>query len=424
MMKMVFGARTGTAVLALAASILAAGCALESADVPGVTGPSEYAVSITATATPDRLPRDGSSQSVVTLNVRDAQNRPVAGQRLTLGLLAGAGTLSVSEVVTDANGQATFTVTAPPASAIAGSTVQILATPVGNVSGGSFPRVIEISLTGSANTSRPSPLFTVTPPSPEVGQVASFNASGTTDEGVACLDACSYTWAFGNEAVKSGRVQTHAFQTPGIHSVVLTVTDASGTSASVQQNVTVTAAARPTVTFTFAPTTPFAGETATFTATGTAGVNHRITQFSWNFGDGSAVVRTSNASVSHTFTTPGSYVVTVTATDDLGQTAISSATVVVVGGAIASFTVSPSNPVPGQLVNFDGSASTSTGGRTIAEWTWNYGDGSDTVTESDPLTSHAYAAEGTYVVRLTVRDTAGRTGTTTQTVTVALPDVD
>jgi PKD repeat protein len=422
MMKMAFGVRTASVALALAASVLAVGCTLDDGDAPGLTGPSEFGLSVTSTATPDRLPRDGSSQSVITLNVRDAQNRPMAGQRLTLGLLSAGASLSVSEVVTDANGQATFTVTAPPASALAGSTVQIVATPIGNVSGGSTPRVIEISLTGSPNTSRPSPQFTVTPASPEVGQVAQFDASGTTDEGAPCMDSCTYTWAFGNEAVRSGRIQTHAFQTPGIHSVVLTVRDAAGTTVSAQQNVIVTAAARPTVTFTSSPASPFAGESATFTAAVTVAANHRITRFEWNFGDGTSVQSTSNASITHSFSTPGTYVVTVTATDDLGQSAIASNSVIVVGGAIATFTFSPSNPEPGQTVAFDGSPSTSTGGRTIVEWTWNFGDGSSTVTEDNATTSHPYDDEGTYVVRLTVKDSAGRTGTTTQTVTVAEPD--
>jgi PKD repeat protein len=428
MMKMGSGPRLSIAAVALVASVLAGGCALDDADIPPLTGPSEFGLSVAATATPDRLPRDGSSQSVITLNVRDAQNRPVAGQRLTLVATPGSALLSVAEVVTDASGLATFTVTAPPAGAIAGSSVQILATPIGNASGGAVPRTIEVQLSGSANRTAPSfppspaPPFTVTPPSPEVGQVASFDGSGVLDEGAPCGDACTYVWRFGTEAVRTGRVQTHAFATPGIHSVVLTVTDAAGTSASAQMNVTVTAAARPTVTFTFSPASPFAGEPATFTATGTAGANHRITRFDWNFGDGSSVRSTSNASITHSFTTPGTYVVTVTATDDLGQTAIASNAVVVVGGAIASFTASPSNPVPDQLVNFDGSASTSTGGRTIVEWTWNFGDGSDPVTESDATVSHSYDEAGTYIVRLTVRDSAGRTGTTTQNVAVAEPE--
>src|SRR5687767_18417 len=208
MMKTVFGTRTVIALLALGVSLCMAGCALDNVDAPGLTGPSEFGLSVTATATPDRLVRDGVSQSVITLVVRDDKNSPIAGQRLTLGVSPAAATLSVTEVVTDANGRATFTVTAPPSSAIAGDSVTIFATPVGNQSGGAVPRIIEVFLTGAANTTPPTPAFTVTPVSPEVGQVASFNASTTTDEGVACMDACTYTWVLGNEAVKTGRIQT------------------------------------------------------------------------------------------------------------------------------------------------------------------------------------------------------------------------
>ena len=203
----------------------------------------------------------------------------MAGQRLTLGATPAAAALSVTEVVTDANGLATFTLTAPPAWAIAGNVVTILATPVGNSSGGAVARTIEVSLSGAVNTTPPTPAFTVTPVSPEVGQVASFNASTTTDEGAPCLDACTYTWTLGNEAVKTGRIQTHAFQTPGIHSVTLTVQDAAGTTAFVQQNVTVTAAARPTVgPITATPASPFAGQAASFTRRvyGRAESSHRV----------------------------------------------------------------------------------------------------------------------------------------------------
>src|ERR1044071_2493084 len=92
-------------VAALAtASMWVSGCALDEVDPPALTGPSEFGLSVTATATPNRLPRDGSSQSVVVLLVRDAQGRPVAGQRLTLGVSPTAALLSTTEVVTDGNG--------------------------------------------------------------------------------------------------------------------------------------------------------------------------------------------------------------------------------------------------------------------------------------------------------------------------------
>jgi PKD repeat protein len=421
MMKTVFGIRALTALLALCVGVGTVGCALDDVEMPALAGPSEFGLSVTATATPNRLPRDGSSQSVIDLLVRDAQNRPVAGQRFTLTVNTGAAAISATEIVTDSNGQATFTLTAPPASAIAGTTLVVQATPVGVTSGGAVARTIEVMLTGSANTTVPSPAFTVTPPSPEVGQVASFNASTTTDEGAPCMDACSYTWALGNEAVKSGRIQTHAFQTPGIHSVTLTVTDAAGTSASVQQNVIVTAAARPTVgPITATPATPFAGQAASFSATSTVAPNHRIVSFAWQWGDGQTTT-TSNASTTHVYDRNGVYVVTVTVTDDLGQSASASATVTVGGAATASFTFSPTNPEPGDTVNFNGTPSSAAGGATIVQYAWDFGDGSSE-TKNEPTTSHVYGVARTYIVRLTVTDSAGRTGTTTQSVAVTEPD--
>jgi PKD repeat protein len=114
-------------------------------------------------------------------------------------------------------------------------------------------------------------------------------------------------------------------------------------------------------------------------------------------------------------------VVTVTATDDVGQSASASTSVTVGGGATASFTFSPTNPQPGDTVFFNGSPSTAAGGATITSYTWDFGDGT-TESKSDPNTSHVYAAvERAYVVRLTVTDSAGRSGTTTQTVDLKLP---
>jgi PKD repeat protein len=199
------------------------------------------------------------------------------------------------------------------------------------------------------------------------------------------------------------------------------VSDAAGTSASVQQNVTVTAAARPTVgPITSTPATPFAGQAASFNAAFTVAPNHRIVTFAWQWGDGTTTT-TTNASTIHVYDRNGAYVVTVTVTDDLGQSASASATVNVGGGVTASFTFSPTNPEPGDPVQFNGSPSTVAGGATITQYAWDFGDGTSE-TKAEPTTSHVYLVPRTYVVRLTVTDSAGRTGTTTQTVAVTLPD--
>ena len=49
-----------------------AGCSLEDAGVPALTSPSGFSTAVTLTASPARLPRDGTSQSIVTVTVRDA----------------------------------------------------------------------------------------------------------------------------------------------------------------------------------------------------------------------------------------------------------------------------------------------------------------------------------------------------------------
>jgi chitodextrinase len=59
-------------------------------------------------------------------------------------------------------------------------------------------------------------------------------------------------------------------------------------------------------------------------------------------------------------------------------------------------------------------------GDEIASRRWEFGDG--VVTDgNDPAPSHAYAAAGTYTVRLTVTDSAGLSGTTTVSATITPP---
>ncbi|PYR68210.1 MAG: hypothetical protein DMF88_10105 [Acidobacteria bacterium] len=78
-----------TALVAAAAMTLGA-CSLDKQEMPGLAGPSEIVTSLSLTASPDQLPRDGSSQSIVTITARDANGQPLVGQRITLSLGASA----------------------------------------------------------------------------------------------------------------------------------------------------------------------------------------------------------------------------------------------------------------------------------------------------------------------------------------------
>jgi len=72
-----------------------------------------------------------------------------------------------------------------------------------------------------------------------------------------------------------------------------------------------------------------------------------------------------------------------------------------------------------QTVDFDGSTSTASAGRTVASYSWNFGDSSDPGTGVAP--SHVYDKPGTYNVTLTVTDSTGSIGTATKTVAAKAP---
>ena len=405
-------------IVALAACVFVAGCTLEDGSAPNLTAPSEFALSVTMTATPDQLPRDGSSQSVVTVTVRDAAGRSVSGQRLTLS--SSAGSLSESSVTTGSGGQASFTFTAPP-SGTTGNAAIIRVIPVGTDASNAAPRDLAISFTGTPNSTAPTPSFTFTPTSPQANLPVRFDASATQDERAPCLDACTYSWNFGDGTTGSGRIVSKTFTAGRTYTVTLTVTDAAGTSASTAQSVVVATVAPPTVTLTVNPNPPLAGQAAVLTATATAAAGHSVVQYDWAFGDGTSQT-TTVPTVVKTYDNLGTHIARVTATDEMGQTGTAALTFTIVGtGVFASFTASPSDPVTGATVSFNGSASIGAGGATIEEWFWDFGNGSQS-TESDAYASATYSSAGTYTVTLRVTDSNDRTGTTTRTVTVAEPD--
>ena len=100
--------------------------------------------------------------------------------------------------------------------------------------------------------------------------------------------------------------------------------------------------------------------------------------------------------------------------NDNALSSVASVRVVINDPPVAAFTFSPSNPKPGQSVNFT-DTSVDDGNLT---WSWNLGDGSST-TDRNPV--HSYAAAGSYTVQLTVTDDRHDTDAVQHTVTVVAP---
>jgi PKD repeat protein len=75
---------------------------------------------------------------------------------------------------------------------------------------------------------------------------------------------------------------------------------------------------------------------------------------------------------------------------------------------VAAFNVTPTAGSRPLMVNFDAAGSTDADASdTIASYTFNFGDGSPTVTQSAPTITHTYLSAGEYTARLSVTDSRG-----------------
>jgi len=90
----------------------------------------------------------------------------------------------------------------------------------------------------------------------------------------------------------------------------------------------------------------------------------------------------------------------------------------------ALLTATPMSGAPPLVVHFSGAGSTDPDtappADTIASYTFNFGDGSPTVTQSTPTIDHTYNAQGEYPARLTVTDSRGKASTNVAQVVISV----
>ena len=139
-----------------------------------------------------------------------------------------------------------------------------------------------------------------------------------------------------------------------------------------------------------------------------------IATYTWNFGDGSAVA--TGATTSHTYSTAGSFTVTLTVTDSKGAAGSTTNTITVTANTAptASFTATPTTGFAPLAVALDASASRDPDG-SIANFEWTFGDGASGTGVS---TQHTFLTAGSFQVTLKVTDDRGGVGTSVQSVTV------
>jgi PKD repeat protein len=138
--------------------------------------------------------------------------------------------------------------------------------------------------------------------------------------------------------------------------------------------------------------------------------------YSWNFGNG----RTGSGPVpNHTYTTAGTFTVTLTVRDEYGLTGTTTGTVTIVepaGNAAPNPVINPP-ACTGLVCNISGVGSADPNTGDTFTYLWDFGDSTPTSTSS--AMSHTFPAAGTYTVTLTVTDGWGKANSTTRQVTVA-----
>ena len=131
-----------------------------------------------------------------------------------------------------------------------------------------------------------------------------------------------------------------------------------------------------------------------------------VTDYSWDFGDGTSD-DVNTFVYGKTYAAAGTYLVTLTAVSSTGCTSTSSQNVTVTPSATANFNY-VANTCGSRTVAFTSTSVAAT------SYSWNFGDGTPATTSS--TASHTYAADGNYVVILTIN---GTVASSPQTVAVA-----
>lgn len=243
----------------------------------------------------------------------------------------------------------------------------------------------------------------------DAAQTCDLNAdfSGTPTSGCAPL-AVSFTdlstgtaidgwsWTFGDGGSSTAQNPNYTYNNPGTYTVSLTVSSSSqGCDDTETKTAYITVNGAPVADFEGNPTSGTEPLTVNFTdlSTGSPG------SWDWNFGDGGT---STEQNPSHTYTSDGTYTVTLTATNNCGSYVEQKVDYITVDPCVAPIADFSGSPVSGEAPLTVDFTDLSTGNPT--SWDWNFGDGG-TSTEQNP--SHTYTSQGTYMVTLTAANVCG-----------------
>lgn len=241
-----------------------------------------------------------------------------------------------------------------------------------------------------------------------------FDGTSSTDN----VGITTFEWSFeygGEVHILNGATPAFTFHDAVVMTVILSVLDAAGHSATDEVVVTVRD---------ITPPVPVAGGDRAVDQGGLVSLdasastdNVGITSYRWSFEEGGLPVTLEGVTAEHTFNLPGTYDIVLEVTDLEDNSAIGSFVLRVID-TIAPTVHADVDPEVGRgdKTTFDASGSTDNVG--IIKWTWTFEDGDRTMTLEGEKVEHAFDTSGDHKVTLTLEDAEGNQAMEDFTVTV------
>lgn len=211
----------------------------------------------------------------------------------------------------------------------------------------------------------------------------------TDDTVTGNVSTTNRTWNWGDgtaNTTTNGATANHTYAAPGVYDVAMTINTATQGSFTTSEAGFITVN---TLTFTISGGLSGSVPHTISVANTTAAGDLAITGTQWDYGDGSG----QTASTSHTYTSPGTYLISMIATTAQGNRSVTATSPVVASPVISYGANITSGPA---VVDVTFTDSTPTGGVPITSRTWTFGDGSSvTVPAPTATVTHQYINTGT-----------------------------
>ncbi len=217
-----------------------------------------------------------------------------------------------------------------------------------------------------------------------------------------------YKWDLGDGTILTTADVNYSYAQPGTYLVKMMISGDGGCADS--SSITVHVYPSPKAGFKVNPAIQ-CFKNNLFVFTDTSSISSGILQYTWDFGDAT----TSNVrNVTHSYTVPGTYTVTLRTDATGGCTDQALYNVTVYPTAVAGFSVNTLNQCNnGNQFIFTNSSTVFSG---PLQYTWNLGDGSAAASSTD--VTYSYTKAGNYTVKLVAGTPNGCADSTTINVTV------